>query len=427
MELPWMTSRRSVVLRAPKAIPGIGMKSSAARASFLAALSLSRDPFAWASAEQELQASIYGAEPERLQSELIPIFFEYFTPPPIPIPEGRTLLGVLRDPGPACIYGERGSGKTMLRLALEAYIRLFPENTLVISHPLREDDPQILARDLAIDLFIQLMEQERWSAFLSPETKVPLLHALLPAAPAIARVIARFLRDPSPEHPMGDALRWPALGRPVVRPLRLSPEARSFLEALRLDPEAGLPLPPDPEIGFEAARIAGFQRVLILIDDVDFGDRTPEAMEVRLQPLLERLPAWHRSGIDLKLFLPVSIRDRIAGRITVRPYLEAILEWDEEALRRLLIQRFQAAGSRRIGLEDRAEPGLREHLDALILRSARGSPRRLLQIVSALLDAHLARDPQDSLLRSEDWERMRRDWPYEPPPPDPLEIPASAI
>jgi hypothetical protein len=142
MELPWMTSRRSVVLRAPKAIPGIGMKSSAARASFLAALSLSRDPFAWASAEQELQASIYGAEPERLQSELIPIFFEYFTPPPIPIPEGRTLLGVLHDPGPACIYGERGSGKTMLRLALEAYIRLFPENTLVISHPLREDDPQ---------------------------------------------------------------------------------------------------------------------------------------------------------------------------------------------------------------------------------------------------------------------------------------------
>ncbi|WP_448595570.1 hypothetical protein [Thermoflexus hugenholtzii] len=406
------------------------MKSTTARASFLAALSLSRDPFAWTSAEQELQASIYGADPERFPSGAIPIFFEYFTSPPIPIPEGRTPLGVLRDPGLACIYGERGSGKTMLRLVLEAYIRLFPENTLVISHPLREEDPQTLARDMAIDLFIQLMEQERWSAFLSPEAEAPLLYTLLPAAPAIARVITRFLRDPAPEHPMGDALRWPALGRPVVRPLHLSHEARLFLESLRLRMEAleaSCPPPPDPKIGFEAARRAGFQRILILIDDVDFGDRTPEAIEARLQPLLEHLPAWHESGIDPKLFLPVSIRDRIAGRIAVRPYLEATLEWDEEALRRLLIQRFRAAGSRRISLEDRAGPGLRGQLDMLILRSARGSPRRLLQIVSALLDAHLARDPQDPLFRPEDWERMRREWPYEPPPPDPLEVLTSAI
>jgi len=404
------------------------MKTTTARASFLTALSLSRDPFPWTSAEQELQASIYGADPERLQSGVVPIFFEYFTPPPIPIPESRTLLGVLRDPGPACIYGERGSGKTMLRLALEAYIRLFPENTLVVSHPLREDDPQTLARDLAIDLFIQLMEQGRWSAFLSPEMEVPLLYALLPAAPAIARVITRFLRDPAPEHPMGDALRWPALGRPVVRPLRLSREACLFLESLRLRLEAleaGSPSLPDPEIGFKAAWRAGFQRILILIDDVDFGDRTPEAMEARLQPLLERLPTWHESGIDLKLFLPILLRDRTAGRISVRPCLEATLEWNEEALRRLLIQRFRVAGSRRIGLEDRAGPGLRGQLDTLILRSARGSPRRLLQIVNALLDAHLARDPEDPLFQPEDWDRMRREWLYEPPPPDPLEAPAS--
>jgi len=120
-------------------------------------------------------------------------------------------------------------------------------------------------------------------------------------------------------------------------------------------------------------------------------------MEARLQPLLERLPTWHESGIDLKLFLPILLRDRTAGRISVRPCLEATLEWNEEALRRLLIQRFRVAGSRRIGLEDRAGPGLRGQLDTLILRSARGSPRRLLQIVNALLDAHLARDPEDPL------------------------------
>jgi len=396
-------------------------------------LGLSRDPFILSVAEQELIASVYGRSQEekqpfiasvygRPQEENLP-FFEYFVPPPIPLPPGQTVLEALRESGPVLIFGERGSGKTMLRLALEAYIRSFPYDTLVVSHPLHSEDPLALVRDLAIDLFIQITEQGRLEPSRDPERLDLLLQALQPAGYAIARVIHRMQEEPPPEAPMGDALHWPALGRPAVRPLVLTQAHREFLLNRLFVPLylAAVEGPTDPEIGFEAARRWGFRRVLILIDDADFGGRSEDAIRTRLSPLIENMPRWHQHAVDLIFFLPTALQPWIAPRIPVRPFLEAKLEWDDESLRRLLIHRFRASGSRRVGLKDLAGPSWQGDLDRILVRAARGSPRRLIQIIDRLIQVHVARDPDSPFFEREDWEQMRAEWPYEPPPPPSLE------
>ncbi len=376
-------------------------------------------------AEQELAVSGYGRLEirERISRiEGLPQpFFEYFVPPPIALPEGRTLLGLLRESGPALIFGERGSGKTMLRLVLEAYIRSFPQDTLVVSHPLREDDPQTLSRDLAVDLFVQIVEQGRLELTSDEEQLKALIRALQPAARAIRRVIRRMQEEPEPRDPLGHALHWPALGRPAVRPFFLTSMHRNLLNQLsRLLPEEGEQL-IEPEISFEAARGWGFQRVFLLIDDADFRNRSEEAMKTRLSPLITHLAEWHQQGVDLKFFLPPILRPWMVPHVQGMPFFEATLKWDENSLQRLLIYRFRAFGSRRMGLDDLAEPPLHGKLDQILVKAAEGSPRRLIQMIERLIQVHIARNPEDPVFRSEDWEAMRSQWPYDPPPPPSLE------
>jgi hypothetical protein len=126
----------------------------------LGTLRLEHDPFFAPTAELELQ----------INPEDSP-FFSYFVDPPYQL-AGETaaepLLDKLQTPQPSCLYGQPGTGKTAVKYMLDAVCRAMPERTLTVSLGLGKgeavqlDEPllwQQLTAALAIDLFVQVMEQ----------------------------------------------------------------------------------------------------------------------------------------------------------------------------------------------------------------------------------------------------------------------------
>ncbi len=143
-----------------------------------------------------------------------------------------------------------------------------------------------------------------------------------------------------------------------------------------------------------------------------------------IRPLIAALPAWESQRVIFKFFLPLELQspatvllERIASRLTSPPLESIIGPWDDDSLRRLLAQRLRAGGSRRVGFDDVAGAGLAGQLDQLLIKSANGLPRRLLQLVSRLIDQHAARDAHDRLIDLHDWTRMRLQWRDDSPVP----------
>jgi hypothetical protein len=65
-----------------------------------------------------------------------------------------------------------------------------------------------------------------------------------------------------------------------------------------------------------------------------------------------------------------------------------------------------ASGPPYTGLDNLATAGL--NLDAKVIQAAEGSPRRLLRIISDLIDIHVRRAPDSPLLSQEDWEEYQQ-------------------
>lgn len=126
------------------------------RRIFAHTLGLDHDPFAFDTAELELQVNSAN-----------PPFLTYFVDLPVDASED-SILDNLKQPGHAIVYGAAGSGKTTLRYALEAHIRTMVNRILVVSQPLGKGSPEAAARSthvsafleaFAIDLFVQVLEQ----------------------------------------------------------------------------------------------------------------------------------------------------------------------------------------------------------------------------------------------------------------------------
>ena len=93
-------------------------------------LGLDHDPFAFASTELELQVNRDD-----------PPFLTYFVDMPV-ADSDLSLLENLKQPGHAVVYGAAGSGKTMLRYALEAQCRGMADRILIVSQPMGKGGPK---------------------------------------------------------------------------------------------------------------------------------------------------------------------------------------------------------------------------------------------------------------------------------------------
>lgn len=388
-----------------------------ARLEFLKSIGLTHDPFATPVAEQELRIE-----------EIPPRFYSYFTPPIFAdLLPSQDIFQTLRAANHTFIYGAPGAGKTTLRLMLEADCRTRLDHTLVVTYNLGEDIIQPLsaeqhwkrlARALAIDLFVQWVEQFDPTRSASRDEYTRALRQLMALSEChLQRVVNRILENPHPNSLAGLGAYWSVVNRPAVRYVASSQQLLDVLRSAQQAPPCS-PLPDGinlVHIGVEIAKQSEFTQVLVLVDGVDARKRDGEWMLALLEPLLQSLEHWSNQGVFLKFFLPLELQERLADLHS--EYVQGKITWDREALRALIRERFRAAGSRKVGFDVLAGEGLEDKLDDLILESAQGSPRRMLQIISVLIDAHIARAPHEDKFTILDWENMRRNWAFEPPPP----------
>lgn len=290
------------------------------RANYLAAIGLSFDPFAAGVAELEIRQVVpFSREPNRSShAPSLPALLAYLTPPPLPESLNEPVLRALRRPQSTFVFGAPGAGKTSTRLALEARCRREPDGTLVVRFiPPKDMSPQsgddlwaatgnLLARDLAIDLFIQIVEQ------FMPGDEPPDQKQLMALAQQIkqgGRYLENLVRrlldtrqsGSSQDHLFGLAEHWPSVNRFAIRGVPFSLPLQSLLQnALTL----AQTLPPPAvngktawDDGVAAAKTWGFNRIFLLIDEVDTIQRRPTALMSLLTPFLDVQDTLARQNI----------------------------------------------------------------------------------------------------------------------------------
>lgn len=392
----------------------------------LETLGLSHDPFAGPVAEQELH-----------RSEDESHFFSYYVDPHDPN-LNKSLPQLLREAHNGFIFGQPGSGKTTLRYTLEAECRAVHDRTLVVTYeishkidqpPTTEEHWAGIATELAIDLFIQVVEQLET---LPPPTEIQKQQFQAQLAviwPRLRRTVVRMVEDDFSTETNGLATLWPRLNRPATRYVAPSPKIINLINAclplpgLKLGTLSGTDL---LTAGLKAAKVWGFKRIFVLVDGVDAQEREISRMLNLIAPLLDHLVHWQRQDLFFYFFLTTEmeapVRDAYGEILKglIFPLLYHTIIWDKDRLAALLHQRLWAAGNRVPGFNALATSDWEDQLEDYLILAADRSPRRLLQVVSSLVDAHAYHEPDQPLFTLEDWHRMREDWGYGPPfPPSP--------
>ena len=194
------------------------------------------DPFVMPVSEQELEFSQSAVSDGARQ----PSFFDLVAPPPLhnlPHMSIDESLKLLREPRTSFIYGVPGSGKTTLRLALDAYLRQKPDRTLSITYryfpikPTADHHWHALAKELAVDLFIQIVEQ--FESFRNPTPEqIEALRAQIVVG-KLTHLVDRILDNPEPSSLWGLSAYWPSVYRATVRRVASSPAVLDLLHQSR--------------------------------------------------------------------------------------------------------------------------------------------------------------------------------------------------
>jgi hypothetical protein len=410
----------------------------------LETLGLSHDPFASPVAEQELHifgeqksAEAHNADDTKEKTHhKEPHFFSYYIDPKDP-KFHKPILEALREARNGLIFGRPGSGKTTLRYTLEAECRVVYDRTLVVTYELGDKivqpPPAVehwgrIAAELAVDLFIQVIEQLDTLAEPTNGQKQQFQAQMSLVWSRLRRTIILMMENDYSQQPNGLATLWPRLNRPATHYIAQSPKIRELIEGC-------LPLEhpiPNPLFGAElliagvtAAKAWGFKQIFVLVDGVDGQEREVANMLSLIKPLLENLAQWQAQDLFFYFFLTEEMQEPIAEAYSEtlnnlsHPPISYTIKWDITLLLELLHQRLWAAGSRLPGFNALATVGLENKLEDYLVQAAQNSPRRLLRLVSALIDAHAQSEPDQPLITPEDWQRLRENWSYGPPwPPE---------
>lgn len=390
-------------------------------------LRLEHDPFIGFTAE--LDADPY-TQPEAIHAKIAedPPFYDYFVEPPFEViypdePQpivNRGLLELLLEPRPVIVIGDPGSGKTMLRYVVEHEIRVRHGHTLVVSHSLgkspRDED---LAASLAIDLFIQTVERFRLLKTDDQALRARLWRFWQIHAPRLENVLAKLLADEeaATKSITGIARWWWRLDRPVVPNIPLTPPLRRFLEdtlyALQADRPAGERACSLTD-GLELAGRLGFQQVYFLLDAAGGGRAAFVAWQHVWQHLTEPLATQQVLPFYTKYFIPTRFQNDIPLKDLPPEAISVMIAWDDSALAELIANRFRSARRWMRSFDTVSDI---PHLNVQMIAAAEGSPRRLVQIASALINAHAGQAPDTPFFTAEDWQIMRQQWGGSQPPP----------
>jgi hypothetical protein len=357
------------------------------RSRLISAMGLAYDPFNSGVSEQDL-APDFGA---------------------IYVDAQPGLLDELQRPQVSLLFADYGMGKTATRVALEYAIRLAgPPLTLSVTYtpniaPDRSqaDNPlqhhlAMIASEARIDLVVQYLERlpERIAANQLALSRTQ-QHALQRQARSLPQRFGSLLRaalaDP------GETGAFWQRARPLVRYVPITSAWRTLVELLVKAGSARA----GPQASWEETvydlRSLGFERMYVLVDAIDEGTFGAAAYAELIQPLLEAAADLARQQIYLKFFLPLELRELLAleddrQKITLTPQVQiaTIDTISSEDLDNVLIDRLQAAGRSTASFRslDWFGQDLDQNIQAWLIAAAQGSPRRLIELASALLDFH---------------------------------------
>lgn len=385
-----------------------GNKDSGRR-SLLHKLGFTWDPFAIPVTEQEsLLGHAAASSPEKELSKVpASAVLACFVPPTNSVHPAQPVLYDLHKPQPAFVFGEPGQGKTHLRLIFEAQCRRLEDPSLVVLYELgpdfdrtmrTEDHWQKLSRQLAIDLLIQIVERFQPGVDVVSDEQIDVLgKQIRVGGRPLQRLVERIIEEPAPEGSMGLAHRWPSVGRLAVRHVAKSDELIRLLRVALMKSEEVGERPfvsgwPHFLSGIEAARLWGFQQIFVLIDNVDNWQRKTGEMLRLVQPLVAETVVLQAQEVYCKFFLPETLRSPLEtiwhtdAQLHNTEAFFITLQWQEKELKKLLLARFRASGSRRKGFADLSTDEFAESLDDLLIRQAQGSPRELLKLASRLIN-----------------------------------------
>lgn len=377
------------------------------RSQYLKLVGLKWDPFINPIAEQEFTTFSQSDQDEAVSTKKHHFSLALFVPPKNPINPNRPLIADLRQSATGFIFGAPGMGKTSLRLTLESMIRLTPQGTLVVSYVLGQDIEtpptldehwQRLSRQLAIDLFIQICEQFKPGIDMPSPEQVASLGTLIRMGKRPLQRIANYILSTNDKasDKLGIAERWRQAGRLPVRYVARSPQLKELIQQAMAQPKT--PIANDGWANLQTclaiARQWQYQHILVLVDGVDNWSGDPVKMMALVKPLLKETNILSQENIHINYFLPKSLHPFITAFLDNHSHLFTqhrviSLDWDEPALRSLLINRLSVAGSRRVSFNDFADPNLELDLDQWLYQQANRSPRNLLQLASNLIDEHL--------------------------------------
>ncbi len=383
-------------------------------------LELNHDPFRYAVSERDHDVH---------QED--PFVFKYFVDPFHTTRKFKktTYIDHLRKADSFITYGEAGSGKTAVKNMLEYVYRANPDDTLAVSVNIKKEpanyaDPETfwrrISHELAVDLFIQMTEQQ----YRLPNLKnKALLKELADYFSLCIRDFSTKLEEgrQSKAHPLTGVSKWWTLWqRPVVQ---YTPETNQ-LEGLllKLLEESSITdfsfRKEDFLKGLELAEAVGFKKVDILVDIVDIPDVTgPTSNSRNQQALVDLFERFYREHSDFypiiplgyKLFLPLGMKSERLRALTPK-FENAIIKWkDKELLREIVARRFHSAAGNWIkSFGMIASRDVSPYIDDRLIDLAKESPRRLLKLASSMIDVHAERDPNDPIITYSDLEEAMK-------------------
>lgn len=351
------------------------------------------------------------------------------------------LLDGLQRPEASCIFADYGMGKTATRIALEYALRLArsPVALSVTYTPsIAQQEPpgesslqrllDAIALELRVDLLVQYIERLPERDAEGHATPGPLQQqALQRQARSLPTWFSAPLRaalaDP------GDSGAFWRPFRPVVRYVPVTPGWRSLVDTLVSAARAGSAPVASWEETVTDARSLGFEQIYILVDAIDEGRFGADAYLEMVQPLLAVAGDLANLQIYLKFFLPIelegalgALNDLSSNALTPLWSIATIDTISSADLEKLVNDRFEAASTSAASFRslDWLGQELGESLQGRLIELAGGSPRRVIELASALIDFHSLngfRHEERLWLTCTEWQRFLDEAERTFPPP----------
>ena len=401
---------------------------------FWYSLGLRGNPFKNVSTEEELHDFVSQLK-ERPSLEHNHLVLTYFYPPQLEPLRGSERSITVRQPNEffqqlliptiIAIYGTAGSGKTMLAVAFEAWLRYssFPYVVSYITLPFYSDPKtgefeRKLIQHIALDVLLQWIEKAyvlgSWDeVFLYPEEKALIgLAQSLGTDTRINRLLERLIREEYPDNYWQAELLWPQVGRHIVRPVSLSGPMKEVLQKVQshLLRESNSPLRLKDVA--EIVQGWGFERLYMLVDDSVLGSGTVSSSpkkgkrEQKMKQLAFLLSesGKHQSWLALRLFLSAAYTSIVTQLSSERglTFPEYRIKWTWNDLATLVDARLRAYGAR-FDLSDLVDQSMTAEFIMQLQKRADNNPQKLLQLLQQIVEYHVKYYPDELYLHPEAW------------------------